>query len=272
MSNTPIDARLTFSRNWLRPPLGLYHRRFRGFAATMHHHDEAQLLIPLNGRMHMVAGGRAHMLGPDTAVWLPPGIPHSFVHVDGQLEFLAVEVEPGAAGDQLPPVAAGWDRPLVARSAGLRHLAQAMAVELDAPAEGVDRVLRSCLDTLFLYLERALAPTAAPEEAASSEVSLVIEAILAGYADELRVPDLAAMVGLSPRQLERRFLKEVGRTPKRFIVEVRVGAAESLLRNSDRPVSQIAMDVGFQTPSHFTDTFKAMTGRTPQAARSLSET
>ncbi|HEY9854267.1 MAG TPA: AraC family transcriptional regulator, partial [Stenomitos sp.] len=96
----------------------------------------------------------------------------------------------------------------------------------------------------------------------------IIDAILGGYAEELRVPELAAMVGLSPRQLERRFLKELGRTPKRFILEVRIGAAEHLLQNTDLAIAQIAMDVGFQTPSHFTDTFKALTGRTPNAARS----
>lgn len=268
MSSTPIEARLTFSRTWLRPPVAVFHRRFRGFAASTHSHDECQLLIPLNGRMHMVAGGRSHMLAPDTAVWLPPGVPHSFVHVDGQLEFLAVEVEPGH-GPALPQAAAG--QPLVVRTAGLKWLAQAMALELDEPGEDSDRLLRSCLDTLYLYLERALAPTAVQEEATSSEVSLVIQAILAGYADELRVPELAAMVGLSPRQLERRFLKEVGRTPKRFIVEVRVGAAEELLRTTDLPIARIALDVGFQTPSHFTDTFKALTGRTPNAARTQSQ-
>jgi transcriptional regulator GlxA family with amidase domain len=95
----------------------------------------------------------------------------------------------------------------------------------------------------------------------------VIEAVLAGYMDELRVPELAARAGLSPRQLERRFQVELGRTPKRFVMEVRVGAAETLLATTDRPIGAIALEVGFQTPSHFAETFKALRGYPPNLAR-----
>ncbi|MNT99170.1 HTH-type transcriptional regulator CdhR [compost metagenome] len=50
-------------------------------------------------------------------------------------------------------------------------------------------------------------------------------------------------------------------------MEVRVEAAETLLRTTEASIAQIALDVGFQTPSHFTETFKALTGRSPSAVR-----
>lgn len=264
MANAAIQASLTYYREWERPPLAAFHMRYRGFAATAHHHDVGQLLVPLGGRMHLVTGGRSHVLAPDAAAWLPAGVSHSFVHVDGQLDFLAVELDAPAVPAALAGVAG---RPIVARSPSVKHLALTIAQELDAPGAGTEAIIPACIELLTIYLERALAPDAAPAEAASSEVGLVIEAVLASYAEELRVPDLAAMVGLSPRQLERRFQEELGRTPKRFIMEVRVGAAEHMLRHTELPIAQIALDVGFQTPSHFAETFKALTGQPPNAVR-----
>lgn len=267
MSRTPIDATLIASNTLERPEVSFHHRRFRGFATAAHQHDEAQLLIPLNGRMHMVAGGRSQMLAPDSAVWLPPGLVHRFIHVDGQLEFLAVEFDPKTSLP-VPLRATEPTQPLVARAPGIKLLAQTMACELEAPGADDPRVLLGCMELVIVCLERALLQGSAPPVAASPEIGLVIEAVLAGYAEDLRVPALAAMVGLSPRQLERRFHDELGRTPKRFLMEVRVEAAETLLRTTEHPIAQIALDVGFQTPSHFTGTFKALTGRPPNAVRS----
>lgn len=252
---SPIDAVPTFARQWIRPPLAAFHMSYRGFAARPHEHEEAQVLVPLAGRMHLLAGGRAHMLAPGSMAWIPPGLPHGFVHVDGQLEFLAVEVLP--VPGELAAVPA--DRPLVARAPGIALLARAAALEL----EGDGEVVAGCLGLLLRYLQ------AGPgEEASSPEVAIAVNAILADYASPLRVPQLAAMAGLSPRQLERRFAEELGRTPKRFLMEVRVGAADRLLRETGWAIARIALETGFQTPSHFTETFRSLTGTTPAKVRS----
>jgi transcriptional regulator GlxA family with amidase domain len=192
------------------------------------------------------------MLAPDAAVWIPAGLEHAFVHVDGQLEFLVVE-----GGRALPGLG-------VARGANLRLVAQAIANELDQPGPDADAMIAALIPPLLAYLAR---PAAAAPVAASPEVALVIEAVLAGYMHELRVPELAARAGLSPRQLERRFQAELGRTPKRFVMEVRIGAAEALLTSTDRSIGAIALEVGFQTPSHFAETFKALRGHAPNLAR-----
>jgi AraC family transcriptional regulator len=146
-------------------------------------------------------------------------------------------------------------------------LGMAIARELDAPGADGDRLVNGLLASLFVYLERMLLPGATTPEAASQEVARVVEAILAGYAEDLRVPALADLAGLSPRQLERRFGSELGRTPKQFLTEVRVGAAGALLRSTGWPVAQIALAVGFQNPSHFAARFREITGRHPSSVR-----
>jgi transcriptional regulator GlxA family with amidase domain len=72
---------------------------------------------------------------------------------------------------------------------------------------------------------------------------------------------------MSPRHFERTFKEAIGRSPKRFLIEVRVGAAQALLAQTDQPISAIAVDVGFSHASHFAETFQKLTGQTPRAYR-----
>lgn len=264
MSQSPIQAVAIFTRHWERPGVGVYHSRYQGFAATPHAHAEAQLLVPLSGRMHLVAGPQVHVLGPEGAAWLPPGVPHGFIHVDGQLEFLAVETQalPGVLAE------AGSARPLVARATGLWHAARALAHELEGATD--DALVQGLLEVLWRYLARAAGADAPAVPAGSREVRVVVEAILADYASDLRVPDLAALVGLGARQLERRFQAELGKSPKRLLTEVRMRAAEALIRDTDRPIARIALEVGFQNPAHFAATFREATGHLPRALRGSS--
>ena len=56
--------------------------------------ERPQLILPLDGRMHLVAGEHAHVLGPHGAVWLPSDVVHGFTHMDGQVDYVVVECLP----------------------------------------------------------------------------------------------------------------------------------------------------------------------------------
>jgi len=80
---------------------------------------------------------------------------------------------------------------------------------------------------------------------------------------DLSLDDLAREVGLSKYHFSRRFKTRTGQSPYQFVIYERVRAARHLLRNSDRSLAQIALDVGFNSQSHFTRTFKRHVGATP---------
>lgn len=61
--------------------------------------------------------------------------------------------------------------------------------------------------------------------------------------------------------------KETGLTPKEIITRHVVAHAKQLLARSDEDVSQIAYELGFDYPAHFTRTFKRVTGMTPSEFR-----
>ncbi len=79
--------------------------------------------------------------------------------------------------------------------------------------------------------------------------------------------DIAEAIEVSPRQLERLFRTELGKTPSRYYLELRLNRAKLLLIQTEMPVLQIAVATGFTSAAHFSKTYKELFGRTPTAER-----
>lgn len=88
-----------------------------------------------------------------------------------------------------------------------------------------------------------------------------------GLKGAVSVADVAAALGLSPRQLERRFQADIGLTPSAFKVRLRLSRAAWLLEHTDLSVTQIALDCGYSDASHFSRMFMGQFGRRPTALR-----
>ncbi|PYM37164.1 MAG: hypothetical protein DME17_08235 [Candidatus Rokuibacteriota bacterium] len=84
---------------------------------------------------------------------------------------------------------------------------------------------------------------------------------------ELRLAELSELVHMSPFHFARLFKRSTGASPHRFLVRRRIEQAAALLAAQPLPIGEIARSVGFRTPSHFTTTFRRVTGITPTAYR-----
>jgi AraC family transcriptional regulator len=83
----------------------------------------------------------------------------------------------------------------------------------------------------------------------------------------LLLVDLAALAGLSEYHFARMFKQSTGLAPHQFVMRARLQLAERLLRHSTLPLTQIALDCGFSSASHFSNRFKAAYGVAPQQMR-----
>ncbi len=83
---------------------------------------------------------------------------------------------------------------------------------------------------------------------------------------ELRIDQLAKDVGLSPRQLQRRFKKSSGLSPKQYARIRRIRATAAILvENADVHWADRALEMGFSDQSHMAHEFKAVTKRSPRS-------
>jgi AraC-like DNA-binding protein len=91
------------------------------------------------------------------------------------------------------------------------------------------------------------------------------------YADPLDVRAVAAVAHISPAHFSRRFRDVFGETPHRYLQRRRVERAMALLRQTDRPVTEVAWDVGFASLGTFSRTFSAVVGCSPSEFRQRAE-
>lgn len=75
--------------------------------------------------------------------------------------------------------------------------------------------------------------------------------------------DLSGEHGVSVPYFCRKFKQSTGTTPHRFMTNLRIDKAKSMLTQGELQLSQIALDCGFADQSQFTSTFKRVTGVTP---------
>jgi AraC-like DNA-binding protein len=87
------------------------------------------------------------------------------------------------------------------------------------------------------------------------------------YADALDIEALANSVHLSRAHFIRSFRETFGETPHRYLQRRRIERAMSLLRETDRPVTEICLDVGFVSLGTFSRTFNEVVGISPSGYR-----
>lgn len=81
---------------------------------------------------------------------------------------------------------------------------------------------------------------------------------------------LSRSLGVSARQIERRFVDAVGMTPREYRLRLRLSRAKWMLENTDRSVTEIGLDCGFTDCSHFSRTFRNRFQIQPSSARRLA--
>ena len=135
------------------------------------------------------------------------------------------------------------------------------------------------LKTLYVLYElsisddaRVLASSsfAHPERVVESRrVQKVKQYINDHYAESLKLSDIAALVGMSPVSFSRFFHHRTGRTLSDYIVDIRLGYAARMLVDSEKNISEICYECGFNNLSNFNRTFKAKRNYTPREFRAI---
>ncbi len=95
----------------------------------------------------------------------------------------------------------------------------------------------------------------------------IIDQMEAHICDPKSINGLVAAIGLTRRQVERLFKRELGRTPSRYYLELRLERAQLLLRTSRLSVIEIAIACGFVSASHFAKVYRIMHGCAPHQTR-----
>jgi transcriptional regulator GlxA family with amidase domain len=99
------------------------------------------------------------------------------------------------------------------------------------------------------------------------KLSEAVTLMEANLEEPLSTDDVANLVGLSRRQLERLFKQYLGSLPSRYYLELRLQRARHLLQSTHYSIVQVGLMCGFSSGSHFSTAFGALFGNTPREER-----
>ncbi|MBA5690209.1 GlxA family transcriptional regulator [Rugamonas apoptosis] len=124
-----------------------------------------------------------------------------------------------------------------------------------------------CIERVRPHDERQRVALQARFGALQPKLSEAVTLMEANIEEPLSTDDIAGLVGLSRRQLERLFKQYLDSLPSRYYLELRLQRARQLLLETNHSIVQVGLMCGFSSGSHFSTAFGALFGNTPREER-----
>lgn len=150
-----------------------------------------------------------------------------------------------------------------ANMAMLEMILNVMIFENEKKLEGYHLILANRLEELIILLSRFYSRLEATEARALVRIGKVIDFMESNYHDKIYLEQLSEMSHMSTRNFQRIFRKAVGSSPSDYLLQIRLQKARKLLRESELPVSEIALVCGFNDGNYFIKCFKKANDITP---------
>ncbi|KFB87437.1 AraC family transcriptional regulator [Serratia grimesii] len=220
-----------------------------------HYHDCAQLIHSLSGVVQVNTRQGSWVVPPGRGVWLPALVEHS-LRITGKVAARALLVDPLARAD-LPACCE-----VVQISPLLRELIVcAMDIAADYPVGGrEERIMELILDELRIL---PILPLNLPEPRSEALLTLCRH-IQQSLAHPWKLEQAARYINVSGRTLSRRFQRETGLRFGDWVRRARLLAALNALA-AGHSVLEVALDLGYDSPSAFSAMFRRLMGVAPSA-------
>jgi AraC family transcriptional regulator len=158
------------------------------------------------------------------------------------------------------------------RHGQLEAIATLLLAELQHQQPGGALYLDSLANVLAVQLLRHHSTTRSPLPTYAGglppqQLSRVLDYIDAHMTQDIKLADLAGLLTMSPFHFSRLFKQSLGVSPHQYLIQQRLERAKRLLKQTDRPIIDIAFECGFNSHSHLSKLFRQCTGMTPKAYR-----
>ena len=153
----------------------------------------------------------------------------------------------------------------------LNMILDAIGREMDSTTPAHDRATRHYLGLLGVWLERQ-SVRQAPDEAQRLDATRRLVArytalLERDFRSGMGVADFAAALGVTPTHLSRCCRQTCGKPASALLHDRLTFEARRMLKETNKPVGQIATELGFTSPAYFARAFQNQTGQSPSAFR-----
>ena len=257
-----------------------------GIPFQWHYHPEFELTLTLNSRGQRYIGDAISSYDDGDLVLLGPNLPHTWCSAEkieaGRPHHAIVMWFTEAWRDSLTstfremrivqPLLQSAGRGIAfSRKAAMLARPIIEAIPADPPADRLARLMQVLAQ---LATDEGAEPIAGPSADRRQvhtpdrrRIERVLDHIHAHYCERITIETLAEVAALSISGFHRLFRRHTRLTLTRYVAELRIGRACSLLVNSTRPIAHIADEVGYANLANFNRQFLALKGLTPRQFR-----
>jgi AraC-like DNA-binding protein len=252
--------------------------------ARWHYHDEYELHLIVASTGKTFVGDYIGSFQPGHLVLTGPRLPHNWVTLDPPVDGIALRdlvlqfphLPLERAADYVPELIEL--KPLLQRAKhGIEFFDMSDIVEKywyrikDSQSMarfGIFCELMSELSKCTSYRLLSHVPMRSADNSQQLEqIELVLSKITEHFSEEVSAVDFARELNMSGTQFSRFFKRATGNTFTDFLNQIRVNRACQLLSTSDRQITQICYEVGFNNVANFNRRFLEVKGMTPRAYR-----
>ncbi|CAH0294146.1 MULTISPECIES: AraC family transcriptional regulator [unclassified Pseudomonas] len=265
--------------------------RQHGFPSPLvrwHFHKEYELHLIVASAGKVFIGDYIGNFSPDTLFLTGPNLPHNWISQmapgeavaerDMLVNFTDEVLESGTAVfaelKDLQPLLARAQYGIEFRCphtiAEARQLLQRIAASQGMTRLGHFFILMELLagcEAYQLLSDRTAAQLA--DEHHVDRINRAVDYIFQRYAQELSQEEVAEYLGMTPTYFSRFFKQATGRGFVEFVNRLRVSKSCELLTQSDKPVTEVCFESGFNNISNFNRRFQQLKGMTPSGYRRL---
>lgn len=138
-----------------------------------------------------------------------------------------------------------------------------MEKEIRDPEPGHEYFAHNHFETIVGVLSRLYSQQGKFDTSAVLRMARVISHMENHFTQSIDMEELAKIAGMTERSFLRAFRQATGNSPHSHLLDLRINRAADALGNTDRQITEIAFNVGFNDSNYFTRQFKKRTGLTP---------
>lgn len=238
---------------------------------AMRSHAAPRLLFIVKGSGRITVAGLTSGYGPNNLIFIPPHVMYGF-EVGPMTHGLMLQI-PAALAAEWPDDHVHLRLRDVVAQKEVSALYDNLERELKSRRPGHDRAALYHLGLLSVFFARQLDNR--PDDPADLRSRTAAARLVAAYTDLVErdyrrgkgVADYARDLGVTPTHLTRSCRITCGRSALGLLNDRLIYEARLMLRDTRRPVQDIARDLGFSSAAYFTRSFQQRAGMTPTGFR-----
>lgn len=241
---------------------------------TLHCHAETEFLFLAEGTATLIRNGKEQPLSAGDGIILPPHTLHT-ANTENGCRFLAIVFAPDFLGGTAERITTQYIRPLLESqlqvpqkiSDGIwKNITECFRVQQEKPF-GFELTVKGLILQIIAQWIRDAIPIRTESQSRYLPVSHAITFMEQHYERSISLRETAEFLHLHPSYLCRLFREFVHISPVEWLNRYRIARSCTLLKETDRTVTDIALSCGISNISYFNRLFLRYTGMTPRQYR-----